>query len=672
MLAAGSIILATLGTSGAAFAADPSTTSTVLGSTAWYTQAYDNFPTGGYLTPRQDDVAGPQRAPYGTSSHRLTIGESSSQTELYRTDAYDGVPVADLTRLEYSSFARATNGGGDRQAPFLRLSVDTDDNGTTDDSLFFYPANNGTVENGTWQTWDVADGTIDVNGDSGGTTTLAQYAAAHDGATLVNDPFDSTHDAGALALIAGGALGGDGDPQTNGEYFLDRVIVGQSGQDTLYDLGGGSETSGATTKVTLDPAHDRGWKHQAYDDVDYLDSDQAFVDGPGTPPAGGGSLRMTLDSAENPGRVELFRTTNYDGTYVRDLRTLDFHTYQQATAPNATPQQPAYVRLSVDTDGDGGTDDSLYFYPGNNGSVQQSAWQSWHAATGLWNVNGDSGVPGAVTLEDYVVAHPDAKIVVNGDAGFPDQPRGGVSLIVGGGGASQSDGTYYVDDVTVRTVDAAAGRTVSGRELDLEPTLPTLAVGDATVSEGNRGATLRFPVTLSRKVVRAVTAHYATANGTAHAGSDFTGTSGTVTIPAGSRSGIIRVHVISDRVREAAETLSVNLSHPGNATLSDATGRGTITNDDTRVGLVASNATLHRVRATVSTLAAAPSAPVKVYRVVKAGVRLLFQGRLDSSGRISVVLPQQYGAGDRVNLVATVATVDGVYTSPRSATTVAR
>ena len=36
----------------------------------------------------------PQRAPYGSGSHHTTINEYSSQTELYRTTAYDGTMLA--------------------------------------------------------------------------------------------------------------------------------------------------------------------------------------------------------------------------------------------------------------------------------------------------------------------------------------------------------------------------------------------------------------------------------------------------------------------------------------------------------------------------------------------------------------------------------------------------
>jgi hypothetical protein len=669
VLAAGSLVLSGLGIAGA-FGADPQNTSTVAGSSAWYTQAYENFETGGYLTPQQSDVTGPQRAPYGTSSHKITIGESSAQTELYRTDAYDGVLVSDLTRLEYSELARHTGSGADRQPAFLRLTVDTDNDGNTDDSLYFFPANNPdqqAVANDVWQTWDVAQGKINVNGDGGvgATTTLDAYSTAHPGAKLVNDKFDVDHDAGALALVVGGGLGGSTDPQTNGEYFLDRVIVGNAGEDTLYDFGGGSEVSGGTTDLTVDPTHDQGWKHQAYDTVDYLTSDQAFVDGPGVPPLGGGSLRFTLDSTENPDRVELFRTTQYDGTLVRDLRTLTFSTFARGNAGNATPQEPPYLRLSVDNDGDGGKDNTLFFFPPNNGSVQQSTWQSWSAADGLWNVDSDTGVAGAVTLDDYLVAHPDAKIVVNADSTAPEQPQGGVAFLVGGGGASQMDGAYYLDNVTIGKVDAAAGHTATSKRFDLEPTQPTLAIGDASVSEGNSGATLTFPVTLSRPVVRPVTVHYATANGAAKAGDDYRAKTGTLTIAAGSTTGTVSVPVVSDKIREASETMRVTLSAPAGATIADGTGTGTIVDDDTKVGLALRQAKHHRVRVVVSTLPVAAGAPVKVSRVLKTGVRQVLATNLDSTGRLSVRLASHYRPGTRVTMVAKVQTANGLYRSMR-------
>ncbi|MFL6024251.1 MAG: Calx-beta domain-containing protein [Marmoricola sp.] len=663
MLAVSGILLTGLGVAGA-FAAEPKTNSVVTGHAAWYTQAYDNFPTGGYLTPRQDDVTGPQRAPFGTSSHRITIGESSAQTELYRTDAYDGVKVADLTRLEYSELARPTT-SGDRQPVYLRLSVDNDNDGNTDASLFFYPANNGTPVNNQWQTWDVANGTIDVDGDNGGTTNLADYATAHPNATLVNDKFDANHDAGSLALIAGGALGGDTDPQINGEYFVDRVIVGNAGQDTLYDLGGGTEVNAGTTNLTVDPSHDQGWKHQAYDNDVYLSSNQAFVDGPAVPPLGGGSLRFSLTSAENPDRVELFRTTQYDGTLLRDVRNVTYSTYQTANAGNATPQQPVYLRFSLDNDGNGTTDDSLFYYPANNGSVQQGAWQTWNAGSGVWGLNGDPGPADSITLDDYLVAHPDATIVVNGDASAPAQPRGGVAFIAGGGGAGQMNGQYYLDNITIGTADAATGHTVSAKRFDLEQTAPTVSIGDDSVSEGNSGATLTFPVTLSRAFARDVTVDYATSNGTATAPSDYVSKSGTLTIPAGSTTGSITVKVVSDKVREASETVHVTLGSSNYAGVTDGVGVGTIVNDDTAVSLTLAQATERRIRVTVGTLPYQSGKPVQVFRVLKSGYKQMLSTHLNLSGRVSALLPSHYQKGDSVTMYAVVLTSNGKYVSTR-------
>ncbi|MFL6155667.1 MAG: Calx-beta domain-containing protein [Marmoricola sp.] len=663
LLAAGGIILTSFGAI-SAFAAEPKNDSVITGSSAWYTQAYDNFPTGGYLTPKQDDVTGPQRAPFGTSSHRITIGESSAQTELYRTDAYDGVKLSDLTRLEYSELARPTT-SGDRQPVYLRLSVDNDGDGNTDASLFFYPANNGTPVNSTWQSWDVAGGDIDVDGDGGGTTTLAAYAAAHSDATLVNDKFDANHDAGSLALIAGGALGGDTDPQTNGEYFVDRVIVGVNNQDTLYDLGGGSEANGGTTDVTVDPAHDGGWKHQAYDNDVYLTSNQTLVDGPATPPLGGGSLRFSLSSAENADRVELFRTTQYDGTLLRDVRAISYSTYQRGNAGNDTPQQPVYLRFSLDNDDNGTTDDTLFFFPANNGTVQQSTWQTWNAADGVWGVNGDPGPADSVSIDDYLVAHPDARIVVNGDAGAPEQPRGGVAFLVGGGGAGQMNGTYYLDNIAISRADAASGHTVTGKRFDLEPTAPTLSIGDASVSEGNSGATLTFPVTLSRPFAVDVTAHYATSDSSATSPSDFTAKSGTVTIPAGSTTANVTVAVNSDRTYERTEHLHVTLTDPAGATIADGSAVGSIVNDDTRVDLALSQSSDRRLRVSVGSVPSQAGAPVSIYRVTTAGYVLLKGTNLDDSGRYLALLNHHYSKGEGLTVLAVVQTQAGKYSSQK-------
>jgi len=77
-----------------------------------------------------------------------------------------------------------------------------------------------------------------------------------------------------------------------------------------------------------------------------------------------------------------------------------------------------------------------------------------------------------------------------------------------------------------------------------------------------------------------VTVNYATADGTATAGSDYTAKSGSVTFTAGATSRTITVSILGDRTPEPNETFFVNLSSPVNTTIANGQGVGTILNDD--------------------------------------------------------------------------------------------
>jgi hypothetical protein len=109
----------------------------------------------------------------------------------------------------------------------------------------------------------------------------------------------------------------------------------------------------------------------------------------------------------------------------------------------------------------------------------------------------------------------------------------------------------------------------------------SLAVADVAVNEGDTGSSnATFTVTLSPAVSGTVTVNYATSNGTATAGSDYTATSGTLTFTAGQTSKTIAVPVLGDTAIEANETFTLTLSSASGATLSRASATATITNDD--------------------------------------------------------------------------------------------
>lgn len=109
---------------------------------------------------------------------------------------------------------------------------------------------------------------------------------------------------------------------------------------------------------------------------------------------------------------------------------------------------------------------------------------------------------------------------------------------------------------------------------------PLLTITDMSRMEDNSSTPFTFTVSLTELSAQTVSVHYASANGTATAGSDYTAINGTLTIPAGQLSDQISVNITGDTTVELDETFYVNLSSPVNATIADAQGVGTILNDD--------------------------------------------------------------------------------------------
>ena len=135
-------------------------------------------------------------------------------------------------------------------------------------------------------------------------------------------------------------------------------------------------------------------------------------------------------------------------------------------------------------------------------------------------------------------------------------------------------GTYYV-----RVEAAEDGSTGYYLRFGLKDPPPAVSVADARAEEGP-GATLDFAVTLDRAPTGEVTVDYATADGTATAGDDYTAVSDTLTFAAGETSKTISVTVLDDSLDEGAETMTLTLSSPSGLTIADGEATGTITNSD--------------------------------------------------------------------------------------------
>ena len=119
---------------------------------------------------------------------------------------------------------------------------------------------------------------------------------------------------------------------------------------------------------------------------------------------------------------------------------------------------------------------------------------------------------------------------------------------------------------------------VTVRIIDDDKDKPELTIRDAApVVEGG---TAEFNVTLSQASDGPVTVSYATSNGSADAGDDYTATSDTLEFGVGERTKTIEIPTIDDDLDEPNEEFTVTLSSPNGATLSNNTATGTITDGD--------------------------------------------------------------------------------------------
>jgi DNA-binding beta-propeller fold protein YncE len=89
-----------------------------------------------------------------------------------------------------------------------------------------------------------------------------------------------------------------------------------------------------------------------------------------------------------------------------------------------------------------------------------------------------------------------------------------------------------------------------------------------------------FTVSLSAPFAEPVTVNYATADGTALAGTNYTATSGTITFPPGVTTQTIRVPLLDSGSQTTSLSFTVTLSNPQLATLSQSQGTGTIAPSD--------------------------------------------------------------------------------------------
>ena len=219
---------------------------------------------------------------------------------------------------------------------------------------------------------------------------------------------------------------------------------------------------------------------------------------------------------------------------------------------------------------------------GNSGTTTANFTVSLSAPAGASGVSFDIATADgtATTVDSDYVAQS-----LTGQTIAQDSQSYAFSVTVNGDMVAEQNETFSVNvtNVTGATVADGQGQATITNDDGTPPPPPgpTLSINDVTLAEGNSGTTsFVFTVSLAPTTNKQVNVDYATADGTATAGSDYQAASGTLTFRGGDTTKTFTVLVNGDTAVEANETFVVNLSNPSNAAIGDAQGQGTISTDD--------------------------------------------------------------------------------------------
>ena len=110
---------------------------------------------------------------------------------------------------------------------------------------------------------------------------------------------------------------------------------------------------------------------------------------------------------------------------------------------------------------------------------------------------------------------------------------------------------------------------------------PRLSVSGNSVAEGDSGSgSLTFSITLSAEATTTVSVDYATADGSATAGSDYAAANNSLSFAPGETSKSVNITIFGDTTEEPDESFTLSLSNILGADAGTTTATGTITDDD--------------------------------------------------------------------------------------------
>jgi hypothetical protein len=187
------------------------------------------------------------------------------------------------------------------------------------------------------------------------------------------------------------------------------------------------------------------------------------------------------------------------------------------------------------------------------------------------------------TADNFAVAGSDYRATSGTLTFAPGETSKTITVVVNGDRLPEWEESYFLNLSNATNATIADGQGL-GFIVDDEPYISVS--GGGTVVEGNSGTkNIAFTVTLSASYDLPVTVTYATADGTATAGSDYQAASGTLTFAPGETSKTISVLVKGDRLAESNESFLVNLSGATYATINQGQATCTIMDDEPRISI---------------------------------------------------------------------------------------
>lgn len=436
---------------------------------------------------------------------------------------------------------------------------------------------------------------------AGDTTTAVDvnWATANDTATVADNDYvpgggTLNFGVGVVTQTVTVVVNGDTNLEVDETFFVN--LTAPTGDAVIVDA------QGIGTITTDDAAPD-----VTINDVTVIEGDAGTVNAVFTVTRTGGAAAFSVN----------FTTANNSATagvdYVANAGTLNFgagvNTQNITVVVNGdfaiegdetffvnlnTPTNGAVISdnqgLGTITDDDVAgnvTIDDVTVTEGNAGTVNAVFTVTRTGGAAAFSVNFATANNTATAGVDYVATAG----TLNFGAGVNTQ---NITVVVNGDAAFEGNETFFVN-LTVPTNGAVItdGQGLGTITDDDGP--PTFTINDVTVTEGNAGTVNAvFTVTRVGDLTGANSVDWATADNTATiADNDYAAGGATLNFAATIATQTVTVVVNGDVNFEPNETFFVNLTNAtGGATITDAQGIGTITNDDAPPGISVNDVTV--------------------------------------------------------------------------------